>query len=79
MIEGSETLFIENQQPQTVAALGCIYMPSAVRMMSLMSGKSDAIDYSIFAGDKGIDYWNVKEKGVSGEMRNDFERFQHQH
>jgi hypothetical protein len=79
LIEGAETLFIENQKPQTVVAPGCIYMPSGVRMMSLMSGEKDTVYYSIFTGEKGFAYWDVKEKGVSGEMKNDFERFQHQH
>ena len=50
LIEGAETLFIENQKPQTVVAPGCIYMPSGVRMMSLMSGEKDTVYYSIFTG-----------------------------
>jgi quercetin dioxygenase-like cupin family protein len=79
LIEGEETFYIENGKPQRVVAPDCFRMPPGVRMMSVMTGKQDTLYYSIFAGAKEFSCWDVREKGVSSQMSDDFGRFDHQH
>jgi len=79
LIEGEETFYIENSKPQRIVAPDCFRMPSGVRMMSVMTGQQDTSYYTIFTGAKGFSYWDVKEKGISAQMSDDFDRFDHQH
>jgi quercetin dioxygenase-like cupin family protein len=79
LIDGEETFYVENVKPRRVVAPDCFRMPSGVRMMSVMTGKKDTFYYSIFTGAKEFSYWDVKEKGISNQMSDDFGRFDRQH
>ena len=48
-------------------------------MISVMTGTKDTFYYSIFTGPKGFPYWEVNEGGVSSQMSDDFNRYEHQH
>ena len=79
LIEGEETFFVDNRKPVRISAPECFLMPTGVRMISVMTGTKDTFYYSIFTGPKGFPYWEVNEGGVSSQMSDDFNRYEHQH
>ena len=72
VLEGEETLIMENQKPLRVAAPGCYYMPNGIRMFAYNSGRTDNVTYDIFKGSIGFAYWRVDEKTAGVEILNQF-------
>lgn len=72
VLQGEETLYIEDRQPLRVTAPECYYMPSGTRMLAYNSGSTTSITYDIFKGPKGFSAWKVVEKDYSTTFQNQF-------
>jgi len=72
VLQGEETLYIENQAPLRVVAPNCYYMPSGPRMLAYNSGNTVSITYDIFKGLKGSAAWKVVEGNYSSTFGNQF-------
>jgi len=72
VLQGEETLYIENQAPLRVVAPNCYYMPSGPRMLAYNSGSTVNIAYDIFKGAKGSAAWKVVEGNYSSTFGNQF-------
>lgn len=72
MLQGEETLYIENQALVRVVAPNCYYMPSSPRMLAYNTGNTVSITYDIFKGLKGSAAWKVVEGNYSSTFGNQF-------
>lgn len=72
VLQGEETLYIENESPIRVTAPGCYYMPANKRMTAYNSGNIVNMTYDIFKGPKGFTAINVVEKDYIVQFSNQF-------
>jgi quercetin dioxygenase-like cupin family protein len=72
VLQGEETLYIENESPIRVTAPGCYYMPANKRMTAYNSGSTTSMTYDIFHGPKDFTPMNVVEKGYFLQFSNQF-------